>query len=435
MLSVVDNDLITRVGRGTPMGELMREYWIPALLSSELPRPDSDPVRVLLLGEQLVAFRDSEGQVGLVQHLCPHRQASLFYGRNEEGGLRCVYHGWKFDVTGRCVDMPNEPPRADFKHKVRATAYPTQERGGIVWAYLGPREEPPPLPDIPANMDRNSTMFCFQIEANWLQILEGDIDTTHASFLHYGALKAEEQPPGTFSEYQLRNRHAEFEVIDTAGGAAYGARRPARPGFDYWRVAQWCLPFYSWPPSGVLGLKHSTICRVPLDDTHTMYYRMYIDTGDTGIGATPSRPELLPNTTDWYGRFRTVQNAQNDFLLDRDVQRRNEGKTGFTGIPIVQMQDAAVQSSPGPIMDRSKERLGSTDAMVIRVRRRLLAAVRAHQEGVTPPGVDTPDVYCVRSGGIELPEGEDWVEATRDLRRGNVDVADFHLNPTLNGPL
>ena len=146
MLSREENELITRVGPGTPMGALMREYWMPAVLSSELPAPDSDPVRVLLLGEQLIAFRDTEGDVGLIQNNCPHRGASLFFGRNEEAGLRCVYHGWKFDVDGNCIDMPNEPTESDFKSKVKAVAYPTRERGGIVWAYMGSRQTPPPLP-------------------------------------------------------------------------------------------------------------------------------------------------------------------------------------------------------------------------------------------------------------------------------------------------
>src|SRR5436190_14697261 len=152
MLSREDNELITRVGRGTPMGDALRRYWIPAVLAEELPHADSDPLRVRLLGEDLVAFRDTNGNVGLIQNNCPHRGASLFFGRNEEAGIRCVYHGWKFSVDGTCVDMPNEPAESDFKAKVRATAYPTRERGGVVWAYMGQRKEPPPLPDFEANM-------------------------------------------------------------------------------------------------------------------------------------------------------------------------------------------------------------------------------------------------------------------------------------------
>ena len=156
MLKQEENELITRVGPGTPMGNFMREYWVPAMLSSEVPAADSDPVRILLLGEQLIGFRDSNGNVGLLQNNCPHRGASLFFGRNEEAGLRCVYHGWKFDVEGNCIDMPNEPAESDFRHKVKAMAYPCQERGGIVWTYMGPRKTPPPLPDLEGNMQPDS---------------------------------------------------------------------------------------------------------------------------------------------------------------------------------------------------------------------------------------------------------------------------------------
>src|SRR5690348_15542191 len=152
MLSREENDLLCRVGPGTLMGNLMRQYWIPAALCSELPAPDSDPLRVMLLGEQLIAFRDTSGHVGLMQHNCPHRGASLFFGRNEEGGLRCVYHGWKFSIDGTCVDMPNEPAESDFKHKVKAVAYPTAERAGVIWAYMGARQSPPPLPSFEGNM-------------------------------------------------------------------------------------------------------------------------------------------------------------------------------------------------------------------------------------------------------------------------------------------
>src|SRR6187200_2312993 len=177
MLKQEENELITRVGPGTPMGNFMREYWMPALLSSELPGPDSDPLRVLLLGEKLIAFRDTNGQVGLVDQACPHRGASLFFARNEECGLRCVYHGWKFTADGSCVDMPNEPAESDFRTRVRAVAYPTRERGGIVWAYLGPRAEPPPLPDLEANMVEHASAYATQVECNWLQVIEGDVDT------------------------------------------------------------------------------------------------------------------------------------------------------------------------------------------------------------------------------------------------------------------
>jgi nitrite reductase/ring-hydroxylating ferredoxin subunit len=437
MLKPEDNELITRVGPGTPMGNLMREYWVPAMLSSEVPSPDSDPLRVLLLGEQLIGFRDTNGKLGLMANNCPHRGASLFFGRNEEAGLRCVYHGWKFDVEGNCIDMPNEPAESDFKHKVRPTAYPTQERGGIVWTYMGPRKTPPPLPDLEGNMapDSDQVVRATQLPCNWLQILEGDIDTTHVGFLHYGGLKAEEQIPGSFSEYQLRVKTAHFEVIDTEGGAAYGARRPASDDQVYWRIAQWCFPFYTFTPPGVLGTKKGGNARVPMDDTHTMTFSMVTGRNRPG-GVSPLaiRIPLQPNTTDWYGRFRPEQQPDNDFLIDREVQRRNTGPSGFTGINGIGMQDATMTTSMGDIYDRSLEHLGTTDAMVIRVRRRLIAAVQAHlKHGVTPPGVDDPDVYRVRSGGVFLPPEADWVEATRELRQAFVEHPE--LDPALNGPL
>ena len=435
MLKQEDNELITRVGPGTPMGNLMREYWLPALLSSELPRPDSDPVRVLILGERLIAFRDSHGQVGLMAHNCPHRGASLFFGRNEEGGLRCVYHGWKFDVAGNCVDMPNEPAESDFKHKVKAVAYPCTERGGIVWTYMGPRKDPPPLPDLEANVLEGATATAFQLEGNWLQILEGDIDTTHVGFLHYGGLRPEDQPPGSFSEYQLRQKPAHFEVIDTPGGVAYGARRPGPQGEHYWRIAQFCMPFYTFTPPGVLGVKKNNGARVPMDDHHTMTF--FMNVGGRRPGSGPRNavfPERVPDTTDWYGRNRFEPNLGNDFQVNRATQRTGVGPAGFTGIKSLLMQDAAMTASMGPIFDRTKEHLGSTDAMVIQVRRRLLNAVKAHRDrGITPSGVDNPEVYQVRSGGVFLPEDADWVEATRELRKAYVEHPE--LDPTLNGPL
>jgi len=437
VLTQEENELICRVGPGTPMGNMFREYWLPALLTEELPNPDSDPVRVLMLGEQLIAFRDTNGKVGLLQNNCPHRGASLFFGRNEESGLRCVYHGWKFDTAGNCIDMPNEPAESDFKQKVKATAYPTQERGGIIWAYLGPRKTPPQLPDLEGNMLPGAQAWAYQQNANWFQILEGHIDTAHVSFLHYGGIQPEDVPQGSFSEYQLRQRHAHFEVIDTEGGASYAARRPAHDGTVYWRVAQWIFPSFSMAPPGVLGLGKRNACEVPLDDHHTITYQMSVSRGrpgGNGPNATFNPIQMQPRTTDWYGRWRPIVQPDNDFLIDRSVQRANSGPSGFTGISGIAMQDAAVTSSMGPIYDRSKERLGTSDAMIIRVRRRIIAAIQAHMRyGTPPPGVDMPEAYRVRSGGVLLPEGSDWVEATRELRQAFVEHA--NLDPALNGPL
>src|SRR5579864_7499601 len=191
MLSNADNEILTRVGPGTMMGDLMRQYWTPALKSDELPQPDCPPTRLRLLSENLIGFRATSGAVGIIQNACPHRGASMFFGRNEEEGLRCVYHGWKFDVTGACVDMPSEPAESNFKNKVRTRAYPCIERGGIVWAYFGPRpaDKLPPLPDLEANMlpDGEWSIYNIYIQSNWMQNWEGEMDTVHAAFLHGGA--------------------------------------------------------------------------------------------------------------------------------------------------------------------------------------------------------------------------------------------------------
>ncbi len=435
MLSKEDNDLVTRVGPGTPMGNLMRHYWVPAMLSSELPAPDCDPVRVMLLGEKLIAFRDSRGQVGLLQNHCPHRGASLFFGRNEESGLRCVYHGWKFAPDGTCVDMPNEPAESDFRTKVKAAAYPARERGGILWAYLGPRDEPPALPDLEPNMlaDDQVVLTAIQRECNWLQGLEGDVDTSHLGFLHLGAIDPENTTPGTFAHYTVKDRAPRYSVVDTDYGAMYGAYRPADAGRLYWRIAQFLFPFYAMIPTGVLGLQVLTRAWVPMDDEHMLFFSMGSRASVAALSRAPARTrpgeDLLPNTTDWYGRFRMVPNASNDYRIDRDKQRR---RLDFTGIPGIHTQDQAITESMGPIYDRTREHLGTSDVMVIRVRRRLMEAARALAErGLTPPGVDRPEVYRVRSGGAFLPEGTDWLDGTRELRTAFLEHPE--LDPAIAG--
>src|SRR5579883_978721 len=424
MLSTEDNEAITRVGPGTLMGNLMRQYWVPAMLSSEV-EAGGEPVRIMLLGEKLIAFRDSDGQVGLVDNHCPHRGASLFFGRNEECGLRCVYHGWKFDVRGNCVDMPNEPPESNFKHKVRVKAYPCRERGGVVWTYMGSRQEPPPLPELEANMLPEGQGFvnAIQRECNWLQALEGDIDTSHFSFLHMGSLDPESQPQGSFAYYVLKDRAPRYSVVETDGGTMYGAYRDAGEGQRYWRVAQFLFPFFTMPPQGVLGHKIVVRAWVPMDDEHTMFIHMSpriqpISLGNIEASNVNLLGRLLPRSSDWYGRFRMAANAGNDYEIDREKQRRKEEYTGING---VHLQDQAITESMGPIYDRSQEHLASSDAMIIQTRRRLLNAARELEEkGAVPPGVDDPAAYHVRAGGTFLPRDAEWLEATRELRRAFV---------------
>src|SRR5205085_8982049 len=220
------------------------------------------PLKVRLLGENLIAFRTTSGAVGLVSNACPHRGASLFFGRNEEEGLRCVYHGWKFDVIGQCVDMPSEPAESNFKSKIKATAYPCVERFGTIWAYMGPREVPPPLPDLEANMTENSSVSVLKRNCNWMQGWEGEMDTVHAAFLHFGAMKPEESPAGTFGYYERRTRDAKFSVMESEFGTTYGAYRPAEADTYYWRIAHCLFPFFSMIPTGVLGREVRFSCYV-----------------------------------------------------------------------------------------------------------------------------------------------------------------------------
>ena len=419
MLSQEDNDLLCRVGPGSLMGDLLRQYWLPFAAASELAAPDCDPVRVMLLGEQLIAFRNTNGSVGLLAHNCPHRGASLFFGRNEESGLRCVYHGWKFDTHGVCVDMPNEPAESDFKHKVRAVAYPCVEKGGLVWAYLGPRQQPPPMPDLEVleEPDAVSNILTVIRDCNWVQALEGDIDTSHAGFLHWGSLRAEEMPSESWAAYALADRHPRYEVLDTPGGTLYGTYRPARADTYYWRIAAFLMPVYVMTPTGVLGLEKRFRAWVPMDDTHTLA----ITVGAPGARAFGAARFSAPGTS-WFDRFRPEASLANDYFIDRAAQRANTGPAGYTGIASGYMQDQMITESMGPIVDRQGERLGSSDAMIIRTRRRLLEAAGAlRTSGVVPPGVEDPQVYAVRTGGVELPRSANWVAATERLRQAYVD--------------
>jgi len=427
MLSIKDNEYLCRIGPGTPMGNLMRQYWMPAIRSDELPAPDCPPVRIKLLGEELIGFRMTSGKVGLIQNACPHRGASLFFGRNEEEGLRCVYHGWKFDATGQCVDMPSEPAESNFKNKVRAKAYPTYERNGIIWAYMGPKEVPPPLPDIEANMlcEGPHQVSVLLRDCNWMQGLEGEMDTVHAAFLHFGTAQYDSFERGSFDFYHYRQRSARFVTIETDYGVANGAYRPAEEDTYYWRVTQILFPFYHMLPGGKLGEVIRIGAYVPMDDEHTLHWEIgtfkpdgtadprALMRGNLGMDA-PLGSRRLPNGTGWFERFRSDQNMANDFLIDREAQKRGESYTGIAGVRI---QDCAVTESMGPIYKRHQEHLGTTDAFIIRTRRKLMAAARALEEhGIAPPGAEDPTVYRQRSGEIILPRSQDWWEAYLAMR-------------------
>jgi phthalate 4,5-dioxygenase len=406
-----ENTLVARVGKGTPMGELMRRYWVPALVSSEL-EADGDPVRIMLLGEKLLAFRDSDGRIGVIDHVCPHRCASLFYGRNEEGGIRCVYHGWKFDVDGNCLDMPNVPaPQQNFRERVKVPAYPVAERNGAVWVYLGDGAAPP-LPEIPYNLlaPERLRITLMQRECNWLQALEGDIDTSHVDFLHGGTRTVADYPPDDPRRFGSLDRAPEYEVTETDWGTMYGAKRKAEPGEAYWRIGQFVFPFWTVTPSSPFGSGTGIRAWVPMDDEHVMVFsfRRRENTapqiGATRVGHRVEGSEFLPNTTDWYGRFRMPGNRENDHGLDRTLQR----EVNYTGVRGITEQDHAITESMGPIAPRTKEHLVVSDHMIAVTRRRLIEAVRQLRDrGEAPPASADPSVYAGIEGGYFLAPAAD----------------------------
>jgi phthalate 4,5-dioxygenase len=434
MLSVEDNEMITQCGPGTPMGNLMRQYWLPAIQSDELPTPDCPPLRIRLLNENLIAFRATSGKVGLIDDTCPHRGASMFFGRNEQEGLRCVYHGWKFDTAGQCTDMLNEPAGSSFPDRTRILAYPTHERGGIIWAYMGPRETPPPLPDLEANMMASAkpqvrTTMNFY---NWMQSIENNMDTSHQAILHFGTLTPEVVDWPEFRDrqdvkYFVGDRAPIFDVRETLAGVSAGAHRPAEDDTYYWKTMHWFFPFYTMGPVVKLGSAAQFSATVPIDDYHCMSWGMTSVVGemDGAVRGQNLARENLPNTSDWLGRFRNPASAHvaTDFGLDREQQSVGKPSLqGWTGLIDVNTQDEAMRWSQGRannkgVVDRSLEHLTQTDAQIIRVRKRLLDAAKALQEqGVVPPGVDAPHAYRYRSGWTILPRSVDFWEGARELR-------------------
>jgi phthalate 4,5-dioxygenase len=413
-----DSEILTRVGPGTPMGQLMREYWLPACRSDEL-KGDGPPLRLMLLGEPLIAWRDTSGRIGLMDHRCPHRRASLFFGRNEHGGLRCVYHGWKFDVTGRCLEQANVPERFAAPDKVAAKAYKAEERNGIVWAYMGGRREAPPLPCFEAVILPEAEVSSFWVlrECNWLQSLEGDIDTSHVGFLHDGLLKPDELAANTIHRWAVADRAPEYDVADMPWGTMYGAHREATPGNTYYRFAHFLFPFWALIPAGEFGNYITARAWVPMDDTHTMFLHLAwrknastarIRNDGTTMPGTRKPLEYLPRNSGWYGRWRPALNAGNDYGIDRDVQRDHS----FTGIEGIHMQDTAVTESMGPITDHAGEHLTISDLMIARTRQRLLRAAKALAAGTVPPGVDDPETYLgARSGDFVASSSLTWREA------------------------
>ena len=410
MLSIEDNELLTRTGADTPMGQYFRRFWQPVALLEELPEADGAPLRVTVMGEDLVAFRDTEGRIGLLDARCPHRGADLFFGRNEECGLRCVYHGWKFDVEGKAVDLPNIPPGARHHQTIAAKAYPTREWGGFVWAYLGPNAEHLPeqrLPEPPqlefGLMGPEHRYVTKQfVDCNWAQIMEGDLDTSHFSFLHMPAprVASNENPDAPADERRLRwirnDPMPKFSVLQHDAGFVVGGVRAADDGQNYWRITQFTLPANGTGPSTFPGETYFGFTMVPVTDRSCWMYcyawnperpigdeeRAKLEQGHGIIAATGA--DYVP-----------LRNRGNDYMIDRENQRN----VSYTGVKGLAEQDLMIQESQGRITDRSRDNLTATDAAVVRFRRTLLGGAKSlATTGAEPAAPWQPEAYRVRPG-------------------------------------
>jgi len=412
MLKPEDNERLTRVGPGTPLGTLFRRYWIPAALSEELAEPDGAPIRVPLLGEKLVAFRDSKGKIGLLEDACPHRRAPMFFGRNENCGLRCVYHGWKFDAAGNCTDMPSEPPDSLFKSKVRIQSYPTWEGGGIVWTYMGPPRLMPPPPQYewiraPKTHRFNSKTY---EHCNWLQAMEGGLDTAHSSYAHNERL-------GDMDWIRNRDGHPRIDLEPTQYGYCYTSTREMGGGRQYVRIYQYVMPAMQlrgnttqWTGSGA-KTEIPTLnghLWIPIDDQQTFVYNFMYGMDQTVVVpedyAWEDEAKFGRGKDDMLPGYRLKRNLENDYLLDREMQRTQN----FTGIKGVNTQDFALQEGMGPIVDRSKERLGTSDKAIIAARQLLLEATREVELGRAPRGAFPETHQHVRAYDGFLSKGDDW---------------------------
>jgi phthalate 4,5-dioxygenase len=414
-LRAQQNEFITRTGPGTPMGEMFRRYWTPVLMAEELPANDCPPVRVKVLSERLVAFRDSLGRYGLIDEFCAHRGVSLWFGRNEECGLRCPYHGWKFDFTGQCIEVPSEPEESGFAKKIKLRSYPLVERGGVLWTYMGPAQDQPPLPEWEFATVAPEQRFVSKRlqECNWLQAMEGGIDSSHVSFLHRGNINSDPLFKGAKgNQYNLSDARPVFEVVESPGGLYIGARRNAEAGNYYWRITQWVMPSFTMiPPRG--GHSVHGHFWIPIDDENcwAWSYDFHPTRALTDAERKAMQQGKGIHVLNTPGTYRPVANRDNDYLIDRDAQRRGDTYSGVEGIA---MQDASLQESMGPIVDRTKENLVSTDNGIIMARHRLIQAAKALAErGVSPPGVDLAH-QRVRSAALILPPDQVFKDAARE---------------------
>ncbi len=425
MVTETENQILTSTGPNTAMGNLFRRYWIPVMMSSELSEPDGPPVRVSLLSEKLLAFRDTSGRIGLMDEFCAHRRVSLWFGRNEENGIRCPYHGWKYDVNGQCVEVPSEPKENGFCNKIKLKSYPCIDLGGVIWTYMGPLELKPAEPafewvDLP---DSHRFISRRSQENNYLQALEGGIYSSHVSFLHSGELDTDPLHRNTQGAKYARSKNTTFDMLDVPGGLIIGARRDAEPGQNYWRITPWIMPWYTLIPPYSGNALNGHVW-VPMDDDNCMAWSITFHPSrplsdaerDAMINGKGVHVDLIPGTTI------PTANRSNDYMMDRAAQKIGRYYSGVKGLAI---QDASLQESMGPIVDRVQENLVSTDNPIILARRKLLKAAKDLAAGKPVPGLQVVD-QRVRSASFLLPVKESFKEKTLDsvkVREGEPHVA------------
>ena len=410
-----ENELLCRVEGPAPMGQLFRRHWIPVCLSEEVEEADGPPVHARVLGEDLVVFRDTDGRLGVLDAHCPHRRASLVLGRNEEGGLRCLYHGWKLDVRGNVLEMASEPAASELCSKVKHTAYPVEEAGGFVWAWMGPREAMTPFerPAFAPTPECRTAIVKVQVEANWAQILEGAIDSAHSSSLH-----STDMPPARVDGAKATDKAwprpstdkaPRLQLDPTPFGFRYAAiRRPIANSatHDYIRVSLFVAPFTVLiPPNNLYNLAN---VNVPRDDTSTTFYFIaWSDRPGGGIDVEAWRKFCGAQPgIDLDARWRKKRTWDNFYLQDRQAMRLGD----FTGIRGIPMQDMAMWETMGPVADRTQERLGASDLAIVEFRRIMVQAARdfaAGQPAIGTGPARAPHATLRSFEGI-VPKGTDW---------------------------
>ena len=414
-MTPAEHELLSRTGPGTVMGDFLRRYWTAALLSRELPEPDGAPVRVRLLGEDLIAFRDSAGRVGLLAEHCSHRGASLYYARNAEGGLRCWFHGWKYDVDGKCLDQPNEAAQYRFCEKVGHTAYPCVERNGVVWAYMGPLEKKPPLPELEWLTVPSSHVYVSKVlrECHWTQGMEGDLDSVHVGILHAGVFNQRAQALNhTSAKWLVDDPTPKEEIVDIPAGILHATCRNADAGSNYWKVSQWFFPWFTTIPGFVGDGPLGGHAWVPVDDDKCWVFAFSWHptrpltaqelSGKSAVAAFHA--ETFPGTSV------TLANRTNEYAGPNVPPARQP----WMRITEVQAQDIAMTEGMGYLYDRTKETLGRSDRLLVRYRHRLIQAAQALRNGEAAPGMNPKD-YRQRPISLTLPRDvASWTEAVAE---------------------